>query len=736
MKFRKSILSGFIIVVLFISVISPTFALASDNVDYSGAFSRMKQLEVLDSSISDVTKNMTRGEFVKAVAVAANLTDEASAMERFTLFPDVSVNSKLSGYINILLDKGLISGMADGKFHPEAGITYSEICTVLVRLLGYTDGDLTGTWPLNYLNKASSLKLTSNLTLKKNDKVSLRDAAIIFDRLLDTKIKSDDTNSTDETIFSDSVNLYSDCSIYDNSQSSSNLASNEVLTDKGTLYMEDNNIKLEAGQNYRIKIEDGEITKVYGKVKETETITVNNIVGNSVYYNEDGKEKSMTLPSSIKYYYHGEDKAYESVTKLLIINMSLTFSYNDTKTAYSYAVITDPIYSKPQLASNFNPKSNKLGDITFDSNTKIMKNGKIITKNDINDRDVIYGVTDIKGENKYILVIENYIEGNITAFLADGFSSNGIQIDTASYNYSKDIDITKLASFSKGDLVTIILGYDDKIVDIRSIDEKTGSIGEYIILGNYKTSDDLADHEVLTDKGTFTYTSEVESLQIGAKYQLYVNDNVITKIDKKQNSTENYVVTDKAALDMKWENEKDETSTMKLPKASVYYYHGEKVNYAAAVAAINTFSSIILCKSSNNKDYEYAVIIDPYFADPKVYRYSDVKLRNQIENSKYLYIYRNEMYTVNPDSINEYDVVYFVSDIWGKNCYIYAYNQIVNGFIQSFTPSKINATSVKVNNQTYEFSPYFDKTKFTSYYSGHFVKLIMGVDGKIVDVYQ
>lgn len=94
------------------------------------------------------------------------------------------------------------------------------------------------------------------------------------------------------------------------------------------------------------------------------------------------------------------------------------------------------------------------------------------------------------------------------------------------------------------------------------------------------------------------------------------------------------------------------------------------------------------------------------------------------------------MYTMNPSiSIGDYDVVYFVSDIWNKNSYIYANNKTVYGHIESFAPSKINASGVTINKQIYEFSEYFDKTKLNSYYTGSTINLIIGVDGKVVDIY-
>jgi len=731
MRLKKATMSVFLILTFFISTISSSFVFAASAVDYTGAVARMKQLGIVNAAV--VSNAMTRGQFVTAVIVAADLGDEATSMRGSTIFPDITSNSALSGYVNVLLSRGLISGMADGKFHSGTAITYKEICSVLVNLLGYVDTDLTGTYPSNYISKAKSLNISENLSYKKDDKLSYSAVAVMFDRFLDTNIKNT-TGATTAVTYSNSINLYTDCIVQDNSVSNDKLATNEILTNKGVFTVPAAAGKLQVGATYRLKLEDGEIKKVYGKVRQPVTITANTIVGNVVNYNQNSVAKSMTLPSSITYYYHGVEEKYASISTLLKTNSTIIFD-NNTKAASSYAVITDPVYSDPQLASNIDTNSNTLGDIKFDANTKIIKNGQTITKGDIKDTDVVYNVTDINGGNKYILAVENYVEGYITDIPADSNSLYDIQIDNVNYNYSDDMDITKLASFKEGDLVRVIRDKDDKVLNITDIENKTGTLGEYIILGTYATDDTLADNEILTDKGTLSCLSGVTTPEVGAKYKLYVDGTSITKIDKKENTTQNYAVTTKEGTDMKWENDKDVTSSMSLPKATVYYHNGVKVNYNMAVTAINLYSSIMLSKNSTNSGYEYAVIVDPVFSIPKVYRSGDSSFLKEMEDSEYSFVYSNEMYTENINSINYNDVVYFVSDVWNRNRYIYSSDKTAFGSITSFSPNKINASSITIDGTTYEISKYFDKTKLDKYYTGGFIKVIIGEDGSIVDIY-
>ncbi|MBU3158314.1 S-layer homology domain-containing protein [Clostridium frigoris] len=731
MKIKKPLLGIVLIFSMLINVMVPALTFAS-TLDYKTSVTRMKQLGIIDSSVTNVNKKMTNAELVKAMAIADGLGDSAASLRGKTIFPDVVKNSVLSGYVNAVVGAGLLYGTNDGYFHPSKSITYQDICVNMVLLLGYSKADLTGSFPINYIKKAADLDLTDKMGLRTTETVSMSQAAVMFDRLLATQVKS---SSAIKENFSQASNLYTDCIIEDNSESYDNLADNEVLTDKGIMTISaSNKKKIQVGPKYRVKIEDGQVTKIYGIVSSTVSITVDTIVGNVVNYEQSGVAKSMTLPSSNTYYYHGVKENYDSVSGLLKANSTITFD-NDSNVDESYAVITDPIYSDPELASNIDKNSDTLGNIVFDDNTKIIENGQVILKSDIKDTDVVYSITDLNGNNRYILVASNYVDGYITDIPADSNSLYDIQIDKANYSYSDDMDISKLEFFKEGDLVQIILDKDDKVVDIKDIENRTGKLSEYIILGTSATDDDLSDNEILTDKGTLTCLSGITSPEVGAKYKLYVDDTVVTKVDEKENTTVNYAVTEKTGTDMKWENDKDVTSSMNLPKATVYYHNGEKVNYNIAVNDINLYSSIMLSKNSANTGYEYAVIIDPVFSIPKVYRSGDSTFLKEMEDSEYSFVYSNEMYTQNINSVNYNDVVYFVSDIWNKNRYIYSSDDSAFGDITSFGPNKINASSITINGKAYGFSKYFDKTKLDKYYTGGFIKVNIGQDGNIVDIY-
>ncbi len=491
MKFKKSILSVVLILSMLINAMVSTGAYAN-TLDNKTSINKMKQLGIMNISAEDANKKLTKGEFIKHMTIIYGLKDTAESLRGATIFPDVNAGSSLSGYINAIMAQGLLYGTDDGYYHADKGVTYEEACITIVRMLGYSKSDLTGSYPTNYMKKAADLKLTYQINLKKDDVIPIWAEAVLFDRLFDSLIK-----------------------------------------------------------------------------------------------------------------------------------------------------------------------------------------------------------------------------GSTTEFFSDKYFTS---------KYPNN--------------------------------EITGKLIEGTIIGNSKTSDDLGDNEVymfgqgLMDKVKYTVKRDAGNLELGSKYKLYLDGATITKVCLKENSAENsvenYAVSSVSGPIISYKDNNDMAKTMKLPEASSYYYHGVSIDYDVAVKAIKAYSSIILTKNSDNSGNKNLVIVDPNFGEPEVYRADNVKLVNQLKNTKYAFIYRGA--NIQSADLNAYDVVYFVSDIWNKNTFIYVNDKVAIGTITAFIPDILNPTGLTINNVNYTFSKYFNKTKLTNYDGSienfitnvninDFKTLVLGVDGTIVDIY-
>lgn len=138
--------------------------------------------------------SLTRAEFAKIAVLLLGKGDEVSAYENRTIFVDVPSTHWARGYVNLAVntlipDGGegggtrLLQGGANGRFSPDAPITYAEAVTVLLRMLGY--GGQINSWPTDALTLAASLKLDADIgSHSDTGSITRAQAALLFRSLL------------------------------------------------------------------------------------------------------------------------------------------------------------------------------------------------------------------------------------------------------------------------------------------------------------------------------------------------------------------------------------------------------------------------------------------------------------------------------------------------------------------------------------------------------------------------
>lgn len=115
-------------------------------------------------------KALTRAQFCKLAVTAMGVTD-VSPYASYTIFPDVKHSHWAAPYINAavrhpeLKEKSIIRGYADGSFGPNKIVSYGEVCTMLLRMLGYKEEDVGPFWPADYIAQAQAIGLTDGVTI-------------------------------------------------------------------------------------------------------------------------------------------------------------------------------------------------------------------------------------------------------------------------------------------------------------------------------------------------------------------------------------------------------------------------------------------------------------------------------------------------------------------------------------------------------------------------------------------
>ncbi len=131
---------------------------------------------------------VTRAEFVTMMSRASSYKDSISSDgSGYSLFKDVKSSHWASEYIRLAIQESWVTGYVDGTFRPDQTITLEEACTAVLRMIGYDSSTLAGSFPYAQLNKASSLGLRDEISLKQGGKMTRNDCVQLFYNLLTAK---------------------------------------------------------------------------------------------------------------------------------------------------------------------------------------------------------------------------------------------------------------------------------------------------------------------------------------------------------------------------------------------------------------------------------------------------------------------------------------------------------------------------------------------------------------------
>ncbi len=152
-------------------------------------------LAALDIMVGDekgelhLDRAVTRAEFTKLLLAASSYRSGVGSQASVAPYPDVPREVWYAPWVQAARDYGLVRGNLAGYFEPERTITLAEGVTMLLRLLGYQDGEFAGAWPTPQMSLARSLELDAAVEAGERDALSRKDALYLFYNLLSAPMK-------------------------------------------------------------------------------------------------------------------------------------------------------------------------------------------------------------------------------------------------------------------------------------------------------------------------------------------------------------------------------------------------------------------------------------------------------------------------------------------------------------------------------------------------------------------
>lgn len=410
---KRTWLSALLAVALLVSMLVVPSASAAGNTaftditdpDQANAAEMLRLLGVVNGTGGGAFRpqgTLTRGEFCKMTVEIMGRGDEEPAQRSRTIFTDVSSTHWARGYINLAASitvggsaggdgesstagTRLIMGVGDGSFQPDRVITCGEAVTILMRVLGYGDGDVAGglNWYDGYMGLAGSAGLLDKLNLTGASTISRGQAAILFYNLLFAKTKG-----------SDSLYLTGlGCKVEDGgilldvnaTLAGSNTA---VKTTTGTYKTDraglDENLE---GMQGDVVLDKNDKLLAF-QPKENITSRAANVA--EWAYNEarlTGGE-TLELPPQTTIYQDGEKKVYEELWQDLKPGTPVTFYYT-AEGKVDYLFLRSASASDTAMVARSVPSGNPFTALTKgEGNYQIYKNGMPATVNDIRQYDV------------------------------------------------------------------------------------------------------------------------------------------------------------------------------------------------------------------------------------------------------------------------------------------------------------------------------------------------------------
>lgn len=323
-------LLSIVLVILMVGTVSlSAFAQQNDEL-LQEALARVSGLGLIkgDEGGFRLEDSITRAEFTTILCRLMNM-DNITA--RDSGFDDVTADHWASGYVATAKSAGIVNGIGNNLFDPEANVTFPEVLKMMVSLLGYGElAEEKGGWPNGYTAQAGTLGLTKDVDM--NGETADRGAiVVIIDNALDVKPLEPDFGEDGSSVVSKET-LYDQISnradtvefegVYQENEMYS-ILNNVPFCEEGMIIIEGREYKANdlyddmfgkavKGVAREYKNNKYEIVSIYAVESENNVTAFYSDDGEldlaqdyGIVYEDNGKEKKTKISSSATYLYNG-----------------------------------------------------------------------------------------------------------------------------------------------------------------------------------------------------------------------------------------------------------------------------------------------------------------------------------------------------------------------------------------------------------------------------------------------
>ena len=480
---KRNILKICIICAALLTVLSVLCFAEKPSVDEK-IINTVKLLEIANGDTNgnmNFDKTVTRAEFLKmAISASVYKDDAVNTKLNVSLFPDVRNSFWGAGYISVAIKNGLVTGYLDGTFKPQNPVTLEEAVTIVLRLLGYSNSDLSGSYPSAQLTKYENLGLDEWIGAKRGEKLTREECMVLIYNMLSAKTKQGTVYCTNLGYSTDSEGKIDYAALLEQKLEGPVVfeTANSLTALLPFTVTDSTEIQFNNGSAVFSVLKQNDIIYYSEKLKSVFAYrkTATGIVDSSNQSTVTISGKAYPLATtraksklSLGGKYNGE-KAF--VTLLLGINDTVVDiidgdisriaenSDNSTYISMIDSTVSTPVYIKNEADLN-----SVISKIPFDiSNSTVTIDGKESSIDRIQVGDVLYYSEPFKS----IWIYRDTVSGIISSISASSVNVAGksylLATNDAKYK------VSAYGAYRVNDYVTLILGKDADVIDITDAD--------------------------------------------------------------------------------------------------------------------------------------------------------------------------------------------------------------------------------------------------------------------------
>lgn len=428
----------------------------------------------------NLENNVTRAEFTKMAVKASKYRNSVALNLNISPYKDVTFKMWYAPYVKTASENALVKGYSDGSFKPDNTVLYEEAVTILLRLLGYTDEDFGVSWPYGQMGIAESIGLCDDVACSIGMEMKRNEVAVLFGNFLRTYMKG----TANEYITSIDYSIIDDVILVATANEDTTVGSGKIFTSAGTFKINSYfDYSIVGKRGTAVLKNNNELVLFAPDQQIVNEYTVYQVLNNNVVVMENGTLVSIDIANDLTVYNKSSKTSLQALSSQLSVGDGIV-TYSNTNGVIDYGIVKTNELKGPYTVANENWM------ITYNlSNPTINKNGVKTDAYSVETYDIIYYSQKLNTVWAY----SDKITGVYEKAIPNKDNPTSVQVSGVTYTIEGLSAFSKLSTggqFGLGDTVTLLMGKDGKVADVKTTSINDSSLYGYLSETGTKTFED------------------------------------------------------------------------------------------------------------------------------------------------------------------------------------------------------------------------------------------------------